>query len=87
MLSSVIYRKSLLVSSASKRDTTAGEIVNLMSVDTQRLMDLSSFFLMGFTAPLQIPLCMYFLYNTLGWSVFAGLVVMVLLVPLTGKSI
>ena len=37
VLSSAIYRKSLIVSSASKKDTTAGEIVNLMSVDSKIL--------------------------------------------------
>ncbi|CAG7828676.1 unnamed protein product [Allacma fusca] len=31
-----IYRKSLLVSSTARKESTVGEIVNLMSVDTQR---------------------------------------------------
>ncbi|OXA41467.1 Canalicular multispecific organic anion transporter 2 [Folsomia candida] len=84
VLSSAIYRKSLIITSASKRDTTAGEIVNLMSVDTQRLLDLTGFFFMALTAPIQIGLSIYFLYNTLGVSVFAGLAVMILLIPYTG---
>jgi len=37
---SVIYRKSLRMSSSAKRESTVGEIVNLMSVDVQRFMDL-----------------------------------------------
>lgn len=35
-LISAIYRKALTLSSAAKRTTTVGEIVNLMSVDAQR---------------------------------------------------
>ncbi|OXA39170.1 multidrug resistance-associated protein 1 [Folsomia candida] len=84
VLSSAIYRKSLIITSAAKRDTTAGEIVNLMSVDTQRLLDLAGLFFMALTAPIQIGLSIYFLYNTLGPSVFAGLAVMILLIPYTG---
>ena len=38
-LISAIYRKSLNVSSSGKKDTTTGEVVNLMSVDTQRVVD------------------------------------------------
>ena len=39
-LISTIYRKALRMNSAAKKDSTVGEIVNLMSVDAQRFMDL-----------------------------------------------
>ncbi len=39
-LVSVIYRKSLRMSNSARRESTVGEIVNLMSVDVQRFMDL-----------------------------------------------
>ena len=39
-LISAIYRKSLRISTFSKKDTTTGEVVNLMSVDVQRLVDM-----------------------------------------------
>lgn len=35
-LISAIYRKALTISNAAKRNTTVGEIVNLMAVDAQR---------------------------------------------------
>jgi hypothetical protein len=38
-LTSAIYRKSLTVSSSGKKDTTTGEVVNLMSVDTQKVVE------------------------------------------------
>ena len=37
---SAIYRKSLRVSPSGKKDATTGEVVNLMSVDVQRIVDL-----------------------------------------------
>lgn len=38
-VTSVIYRKSLRMSSAARNETTMGEVVNLMAVDSQRFMD------------------------------------------------
>ncbi|NXX44346.1 MRP3 protein, partial [Tricholaema leucomelas] len=77
----VIYRKSLVITNSAKRSSTVGEIVNLMSVDAQRFMDLVPFFNMLWSAPLQIFLALYFLWQTLGPSVLAGVAVMVLLIP------
>ena len=37
---SSIYRKSLRVSPSGKKEATTGEVVNLMSVDVQRIVDL-----------------------------------------------
>ncbi len=39
-LVSVVYRKALRMSNAARKESTVGEIVNLMSVDVQRFMDL-----------------------------------------------
>jgi ATP-binding cassette, subfamily C (CFTR/MRP), member 1 len=36
-------RKSLRVASAARKDTTSGEIVNLMAVDWQRIADLTPY--------------------------------------------
>ncbi|XP_032066135.1 canalicular multispecific organic anion transporter 2 isoform X2 [Thamnophis elegans] len=78
----MVYRKSLVITNSAKRSSTVGEIVNLMSVDAQRFMDLTTFLNMLWSAPLQICLALYFLWQTLGPSVLAGVAVMVLLIPL-----
>ncbi|XP_060620764.2 ATP-binding cassette sub-family C member 3 isoform X1 [Anolis sagrei] len=78
----MIYRKSLVITNSAKRSSTVGEIVNLMSVDAQRFMDLTTFLNMLWSAPLQICLALYFLWQSLGPSVLAGVAVMVLLIPL-----
>lgn len=80
-LISAIYRKSLLLSNAAKRQSSTGEIVNLMSVDVQKIMDLLPFINMLWSAPFQIAVGLYFLWGILGPSALAGLAVMVLLVP------
>ncbi|XP_015151018.1 ATP-binding cassette sub-family C member 3 isoform X6 [Gallus gallus] len=77
----VIYRKSLVITNSAKRSSTVGEIVNLMSVDAQRFMDLVTFLNMLWSAPLQTCLALYFLWQALGPSVLAGVAVMVLLIP------
>uniref|UniRef100_A0A8C7JQ85 Multidrug resistance-associated protein 1 n=1 Tax=Oncorhynchus kisutch TaxID=8019 RepID=A0A8C7JQ85_ONCKI len=51
-----VYRKALVISNAARRTSTVGEIVNLMSVDAQRFMDLITYINMIWSAPLQVIL-------------------------------
>lgn len=80
----VIYRKALVITSSVRREFTVGEMVNLMSVDAQHLMDLVHFLNMVWSAPLQIFLAIYFLWQNLGPSVLAGVALIILLLPLHG---
>ncbi|KAG8192593.1 hypothetical protein JTE90_015226 [Oedothorax gibbosus] len=83
-LVSAIYKKSLVLSSSAKKVSTTGEIVNLMSVDSQRFMDLMTYLNLVWSAPLQIIVAIAMLYRVLGVSVFAGLAASILLIPLNG---
>ncbi|KAK2494136.1 hypothetical protein MC885_020262 [Smutsia gigantea] len=83
-ITGVIYRKALVITNSVKRESTVGEIVNLMSVDAQRFMDLAPFLNLIWSAPLQVTLAMYFLWQNLGPSVLAGVTLIVLLIPLNG---
>uniref|UniRef100_A0A672M3F7 ABC-type glutathione-S-conjugate transporter n=1 Tax=Sinocyclocheilus grahami TaxID=75366 RepID=A0A672M3F7_SINGR len=58
-----IYRKALAITNEAKRSSTVGEVVNLMSVDAQRFMDLTTFLNMLWSAPLQIILALFFLWQ------------------------
>uniref|UniRef100_A0A1B0CDW9 ABC transmembrane type-1 domain-containing protein n=2 Tax=Lutzomyia longipalpis TaxID=7200 RepID=A0A1B0CDW9_LUTLO len=80
-LISAIYRKALVLSNSARKESTVGEIVNLMAVDAQRFMDLTAYINMIWSAPLQIALALYFLWDILGPSVLAGLAVMIILIP------
>ncbi|XP_063171075.1 multidrug resistance-associated protein 1-like [Candoia aspera] len=76
-----IYRKALVITNSARRTSTVGEIVNLMSVDAQRFMDLATYINMVWSAPFQVMLALYLLWQNLGPSVLAGVAVMLLLVP------
>jgi ABC-type multidrug transport system fused ATPase/permease subunit len=79
-----IYRKALRLSSSARKLSTVGEIVNLMSVDAQRFMDVMLYLHMVWSAPLQILLAAFFLWQTMGASVMAGVGVMIILFPING---
>ncbi|KAG6000046.1 hypothetical protein E4U43_001725 [Claviceps pusilla] len=83
-LGSAIYRKSLRLSNEGRATKTTGDIVNYMAVDTQRLQDLTQFLHQVWSAPFQIIICMVSLYNLLGWSMMAGIVVMIIMMPAQG---
>jgi len=76
--------QSLKLSNAARKKSTIGEIVNLMSVDAQRFMELTAYINMLWSAPLQMCVSLYMLWMVLGPSVLAGVGVMVLMVPING---
>ncbi|KAH9499737.1 Multidrug resistance-associated protein 1 [Bulinus truncatus] len=82
-LISAIYKKSLTITNIND-ETTAGEIVNLMSVDSQKIEDVCNYLYFVVSTPFQLGLSIYMLYDQLGVAVFAGLGVMVLAIPFNG---
>ena len=58
-----------------------GETVNLMAIDSGRLEMLAQNVNTIWSAPLQTGLSLYFLWTYLGISALAGLIVMILLIP------
>ncbi|KAL3471411.1 P-loop containing nucleoside triphosphate hydrolase protein [Aspergillus californicus] len=83
-LTAMIYAKSLKLSSEGRATKTTGDIVNHMAVDQQRLSDLTQFGMQLWSAPFQIILCMISLYQLVGVSMFAGIAVMILMIPING---
>lgn len=51
------------MSNASRKAVTVGEIVNLISVDAQKLMDLIIYFNGTWLAPIRIIICFVFLWQ------------------------
>ncbi|ODA81221.1 hypothetical protein RJ55_04185 [Drechmeria coniospora] len=83
-LGSTIYRKSMRLSNEGRSSKSTGDIVNYMAVDAQRLQDLTQFAQQAWSAPFQIIICMVSLYNLVGWSMMAGIVVMIVMMPVQG---
>ncbi|KAK4175628.1 P-loop containing nucleoside triphosphate hydrolase protein [Triangularia setosa] len=83
-LTSSIYRKSLKLSNEGRATKTTGDIVNYMAVDAQRLQDLTQFAQQLWSAPFQIVICLVSLYHLVGWSMLAGIGVMIVMIPING---
>ncbi|EGC35823.1 hypothetical protein DICPUDRAFT_151784 [Dictyostelium purpureum] len=76
-----IYKKSLRLSNSSRGKKSNGEIVNLMSNDAQRLLDIFS---LVNTAIFSLPLLIVsigLLYVYIGWVSFVALGIMILTYP------
>uniref|UniRef100_A0A8C5LAH4 ATP-binding cassette sub-family C member 6 n=1 Tax=Jaculus jaculus TaxID=51337 RepID=A0A8C5LAH4_JACJA len=78
----LVYRKVLALSSGSRRSSAAGDVVNLVSVDVQRLVEsvlyLNSLWLLFF----WIAICFVYLWQLLGPSALTAIVVFLSLLPL-----
>lgn len=81
-LTSTIYKKALVLSNEAADMSSTGDIVNLMSVDVQRLQDLTQYCHLIWSGPFQILLCLVSLYKLLGRSMWIGVIILVIMMPL-----
>ncbi|KAK0458994.1 uncharacterized protein EV420DRAFT_1541764 [Desarmillaria tabescens] len=61
-----------------------GKINNLVTTDLANIADSRDFIRLLIFVPLQLILCVVFLYVILGWSAFVGLAVIILMFPAPG---
>ncbi|XP_042339501.1 ATP-binding cassette sub-family C member 10, partial [Plectropomus leopardus] len=80
-LVSAIYGKALQVSGSSLAGFTLGEVVNLMSTDTDRVVNFFNSFHELWSMPFSICITLYLLYLQVGVAFLGGLAVALLLVP------
>ena len=81
-LVTMIYKKSLRLSTTSRRVATVGEMTNLIAVNAQLFLSIIPFLNMLWSSPLQIVICIYMLWRYLGIAAFAGLATTVIFIPL-----
>uniref|UniRef100_A0A670Y9T2 ABC-type glutathione-S-conjugate transporter n=1 Tax=Pseudonaja textilis TaxID=8673 RepID=A0A670Y9T2_PSETE len=79
-ITGLVYRKVNLA--LSKNSTSVGEIVNLVSVDVQKLMDLIIYFNGTWLAPIRIVICFVFLWQLLGPPALSAVIIFLVLLPL-----
>eukprot|EP00698_Gefionella_okellyi_P017609 TRINITY_DN5180_c0_g1_i1.p1 TRINITY_DN5180_c0_g1~~TRINITY_DN5180_c0_g1_i1.p1 ORF type:complete len:1377 (-),score=356.53 TRINITY_DN5180_c0_g1_i1:83-4213(-) len=82
VLMTKVYRKSLHVTAASRKEWSTGQVVNLMSNDTTRMLEMFQFLNEGLFALPNIAICLALLYQQLGPYVFAGFTVVFLTMPI-----
>ncbi|GAB5583042.1 ATP-binding cassette sub-family C member 6 isoform X2 [Prionailurus iriomotensis] len=81
-ITGLVYRKVLVLSSASRKASTVGDVVNLVSVDVQRLTE-SVVYLNGLWLPIiWIIICFVYLWQLLGPSALTAIAVFLSLLPL-----
>ncbi|RUS22445.1 multidrug resistance-associated protein 3 [Endogone sp. FLAS-F59071] len=81
-LTGAIYRKSFRLSPASRQNATTGEIQNRMAVDCVVFWQASVIIGQTLATFYQLALTFYFLYDEVGIAIFAGIGIIILMVPL-----
>ncbi|KAL2336782.1 hypothetical protein Fmac_011228 [Flemingia macrophylla] len=74
VLVTLIYNKALTLSCRSKQGHTSGEIINLMTVDAERVGDFSWYLHDLWLVALEVALALLILYKNLGLASIAALV-------------
>ena len=78
-----LYRHTLsLPSYHLKGNLSVGQVMNYMSIDTDRIVNFSPSLHALWSLPFQFLVSFYLLYNQLGISVFAGIVFTVAMIPI-----
>ncbi|KAF9481115.1 multidrug resistance-associated ABC transporter [Pholiota conissans] len=67
-----------------RSDNTIGKLNNFVTTDVHNISEARDFFVLLLFAPLQTCLCITYLYQIIGWSVFVGVVAMIALIPVPG---
>lgn len=67
-----------------KQDNLVGKMNNLISTDLDNITNGPDVFMVVIGCPLNMALCIWFLYSILGPAALAGMAVMILIMPLPG---
>ena len=78
-----VYKKSLVIAASERMSRTSGEITNLMSVDAERLQNLTPYLHAIWYSFLQIGLSLFFLWRELGPSCLGGVAIIIIMMPVT----
>ncbi|KAF1762571.1 hypothetical protein GCK72_010833 [Caenorhabditis remanei] len=82
VLSNAILHKILKLSPSARSNRTAGEILNHAAVDIEIIVHSIPYLQNMWSVPFQVTLAMTMLAITLGWAAGAGVIIMILFVPL-----
>lgn len=81
-LTSLVYKKTLKLSSEARLNSSSGDIINLMSVDINRISSTMTNISTLIIAPFDIILGLISLWPLLGVSTFAGFVAIAVALPI-----
>ncbi|KAM9950143.1 hypothetical protein ACTFIT_011382 [Dictyostelium discoideum] len=81
-----VYKKAIKLSNSARSNTSPGQIVNLISNDAQRMIEVFGILNNGLFALPQIIICLALLYEKIGWPTFVGLGLMLAAIPFNGLA-
>ncbi|XP_034041901.1 multidrug resistance-associated protein 4-like [Thalassophryne amazonica] len=77
----MIYRKALSLNSTALRNTTSGQIVNLLSSDVTKFDEVTLYLHFLWIAPVQAAAVIFLLWHVIGPSCLSGMVFVFILMP------
>lgn len=83
----VIYKKLLRFLNEGCKSKIIGDIVNYMVVDVQWLQDFMQFVQQLWFVFFQIIICLVLLYQFVGWFMFVGVGVMIVMILINGMIV
>jgi len=78
----VVYKKSLTLSTAARKQATVGEMTNLVAVNAQTCADLTTYLNVLWSSPLQMAIAIYMLWQYLGVAALIGVGTMGVFIPM-----
>ncbi len=78
---SLVYQKALRMTPKARQISTTGEIVNLMQIDTQKILDNAQFIHILWAGIVQIGGAVGLLIWQLGWPAVIGVLMLMFLIP------
>ena len=76
-----VYRKTVTVAQSSLSKFTTGEVINFMSVDTDRIVNFCPSLHAAWSLPFQFAITLVLLYQQVGLAFLTGLVFTILVIP------
>lgn len=86
-LGSLVFQKSLKLSTQARTDRASGDVVNLVSIDTPRVQACAQEISTLILAPTEFIVCMWSLWSLLGKSSLAAILVILVSIPLNSLLI
>jgi ATP-binding cassette, subfamily C (CFTR/MRP), member 1 len=80
-LSSMVYQKSLRLSTAARQDFSSGKVMTVVSTDTARIEQFIIFAHIIWTAPIQILVLTGLMYYSIGYAAIVGVALLIVLTP------
>lgn len=78
----IVYQKTLLTSKIALSNMSNGEILNFISVDTDRIVNFCQSFHQFWSLPVQVMIALFLLYQQLNYCFAIGIAFVIIVIPI-----